>query len=196
MDGHGTVATQMLSELRLRLVGPVESLAVKFGPRLNVILGDNGLGKTFLLDVAWWALTRTWAGLPAEPPVKTTGKPSISFTFDTTSKQTEKTSVYDREDQHWPRDRGRPPNPGLVVYARVDGGFSVWDPAQNYWKTKAGVDDPDRRDIPTLTIARAASRGMPGSRTTPTRTDPRRCGVRSRVSSPKASSTAAATPRS
>lgn len=134
----------MLLELKLRLVGPVQNLAVKFGPRLNVILGDNGLGKTFLLDVAWWALTRTWAGLPAEPPAKTSGKSSISFTFDTSSRQTEKTSFYDRADQHWPRDRGRPPNPGLVVYARVDGGFSVWDPAQNYWKTKAGVDDPDR----------------------------------------------------
>jgi hypothetical protein len=32
-----------------------------------VITGDNGLGKSFLLDVAWWALTRTWAGHPALP---------------------------------------------------------------------------------------------------------------------------------
>lgn len=121
----------MLSELKLRHVGSVQGLTVEFGQRLNVILGDNGLGKTFLLDVAWWALTRTWATIPAEPPLKSGGKPSISFRFDTTSKQTEKTSFYDRENQSWPRDRGRPPNPGLVVYARVDGGFSVWDPAQN-----------------------------------------------------------------
>ena len=26
--------------------------------------GDNGLGKSFLLDTAWWALTGTWAGRP------------------------------------------------------------------------------------------------------------------------------------
>jgi hypothetical protein len=30
--------------------------------------------------------------------------------------------------------------PGLVLYAQVDGGFSCWDPARNYWKG----DDPDR----------------------------------------------------
>lgn len=36
-------------------------------PRLNLITGDNGLGKSFLLDVAWRALTRTWAGLVAQP---------------------------------------------------------------------------------------------------------------------------------
>ena len=134
----------MLSTLTLRDIGPVQDLAIDFGPRLNVIVGDNGLGKTFLLDVAWWALTRTWAGLPAEPPPGGRGEPAISFAFDTSSSQTEKTSVYDREDQRWPREPGRPPNPGLVVYARVDGGFSVWDPAQNYWKTKVGVDDPNR----------------------------------------------------
>ena len=29
-------------------------------PRLNLITGDNGLGKSFLLDVAWYCLTRRW----------------------------------------------------------------------------------------------------------------------------------------
>ncbi len=28
----------------------------------------------------------------------------------------------------------RPPITGLIIYARVDGGFSVWDPARNYWR--------------------------------------------------------------
>ena len=36
--------------------------------------------------------------------------------------------------------KGRPAIPGLVLYAQVDGGFSVWDPARNYW-TK---DSPER----------------------------------------------------
>lgn len=27
---------------------------------MTLITGDNGLGKSFLLDVAWWALTRRW----------------------------------------------------------------------------------------------------------------------------------------
>ena len=28
--------------------------------------------------------------------------------------------------------------PGIVVYIRIDGGFSVWDPARNYWRTDPG----------------------------------------------------------
>lgn len=32
----------------------------------------------------------------------------------------------------------------LVVYAHADGGFSVWDPARNYWQTRAGVDVQNR----------------------------------------------------
>ena len=52
----------MLNQLKLHYVGPSEDLEAEFGSRLNVLLGDNSLGKTFLLDVAWWALTRTWAG--------------------------------------------------------------------------------------------------------------------------------------
>ena len=134
----------MLKGLRLHDVGPAEDLAISFGPRLNIVLGDNSLGKTFLLDVAWWALTRTWAGPIASPMRKPRAKPSISFGFDTKTKTTQETSTYNREIQHWPRNQGRPPNPGLVVYAKVDGGFSVWDPAQNYWKTRSSTDDPDR----------------------------------------------------
>lgn len=134
----------MLKALVLRNVGPAEGLDVSFGSRLNMVLGDNSLGKTFLLDVAWWALTRTWAGPMAAPLRKTDAAPSISFVFDTKTKETRETSTYDRESQSWSRNQGRPPNPGLVVYARVDGGFSVWDPAQNYWRTRTSADDPDR----------------------------------------------------
>jgi hypothetical protein len=36
--------------------------------------------------------------------------------------------------QSWTRPAGRPTIPGLVIYGRVDGSFSVWDPARNYWR--------------------------------------------------------------
>ena len=39
---------------------------------------------------------------------------------------------------------GRPSNPGLVLYAQVDGSFAVWDPARNYWRKKGNVDVQDR----------------------------------------------------
>jgi recombinational DNA repair ATPase RecF len=55
----------MIRELHLKHVGPAPQFDVRFAERLNILTGDNGLGKTFLLDVVWWALTGTWAGAPA-----------------------------------------------------------------------------------------------------------------------------------
>ena len=57
----------MIRHLTLKDVGPARDLKFAFSPRLNVLTGDNGLGKTFVLDVLWWVLTTTWAGEKAFP---------------------------------------------------------------------------------------------------------------------------------
>jgi AAA domain, putative AbiEii toxin, Type IV TA system len=101
------------------------------------------LGKSFLLDVAWWALTRTWVGMPARP-IAGTDQASIRFRFAGKVESTSYTSDFDRGAQAWTGEAGRPANPGLVIYAQVDGGFSVWDPARNYWRKKGDVDVQDR----------------------------------------------------
>ena len=143
----------MLKYLHLQNVGPAPEMALEFGERMNLITGDNGLGKSFLLDVAWWALTRKWprdlnsqltSGYPAKPsnPKKAA---SIDFTLTTKSKQTKSyTSSYSVRDESWTGQAGRPWNPGLVIYAHADGSFSVWDPARNYWKKKGQIDVQDR----------------------------------------------------
>lgn len=51
----------MLEALQFKNVGPADELSIELKPRMNFLAGDNGLGKSFLLDVAWWALTRTCA---------------------------------------------------------------------------------------------------------------------------------------
>ena len=51
----------MLESFHLKNVGPASEMEMHLSERLNIITGDNGLGKSFLLDVAWWALTGTWA---------------------------------------------------------------------------------------------------------------------------------------
>jgi len=136
----------MLERLQLHHVGPAPKLEIDFAPRLNLVTGDNGLGKTFLLDVAWWALTRTWTGYPAAPHRGGDIKPSIGFRYEGKTGSMEHLSSYDFQAQAWPPKQGRPANPGMVLYARVDGSFSVWDPARNYWKSapSLGVDAPDR----------------------------------------------------
>ena len=124
----------MLEWLKLTRVGPAPHLEVEFAERLNILSGDNGLGKTFILDVAWWALSRTWAGHPAWPQRGRGIRPAIAYRVRGKAKSTSQTIPFDFERQDWKHPRGRPANPGLVLYAQVDGGFAVWDPARNYWK--------------------------------------------------------------
>ena len=69
----------MLKSIELRNVGPSRHMAVEFAPRLNLLTGDNGLGKTFILDVAWWALARNWADQEALPDPDNPEQPVISF---------------------------------------------------------------------------------------------------------------------
>ena len=143
----------MLNRLEMENIGPAPSMALDLAPRLNLITGDNGLGKSFLLDVAWWALTRRWprdlnprlsSGYPARPTDVT--KPArLRFTVTTaTGQHRDYESRYSAIDEGWPGRPGRPHNPGLVIHAHAEGGFSVWDPARNYWKKKGNVDVQDR----------------------------------------------------
>jgi hypothetical protein len=147
----------MIHELHLQQVGPAPRFDIEFTDRLNLFTGDNGLGKTFLLDVAWWALTGTWSGSPAWPGKRkiilrrrdsSMVEPTISYHLaGKTGKTKELTTCnFDYSHQVWSRPQARPPIPGMVVYIRVDGSFSVWDPARNYWKTlqTKGVEQPDR----------------------------------------------------
>ncbi|MDX9720605.1 MAG: ATP-binding protein [Myxococcota bacterium] len=129
----------MLESIHLKNVGPAAEMNLDLAPRLNLITGDNGLGKSFLLDVAWWVLTRTWAremiipkpGAKAEICYQYTKKTKPSYAY---------TSTYDPARVRWTVKQSRPAIPGLILYAQVDGGFSVWDPMRNYWTE----DAPDR----------------------------------------------------
>ncbi|MDR3227984.1 MAG: AAA family ATPase, partial [Puniceicoccales bacterium] len=130
----------MVSSLKLHGIGPVPQFSAKFGERLNLVTGDNGLGKTFLLDACWYALTRTWAGgdehafyPPPDAPASDT-PPSIDYSIiGKNGKPSSNQSTYQYREQKWTFKAARPPMPGLVIYARIDGGFSIWDPARNYW---------------------------------------------------------------
>lgn len=123
----------MLKELHLKRVGPAPQFDIEFADRLNIFTGDNGLGKTFLLDVVWYSLTGTWINNPAFPQL-TEETPTISCSF--INQQTGEfhpfQSYFDFQQQKW-RDLTFPPLLGsLVIYVHVDGGFSVFDPARSF----------------------------------------------------------------
>lgn len=142
----------MLDSLQLQNVGPAPEMKLELAPRLNLITGDNGLGKSFLLDVAWWALTRKWpqdlnANLTsgyAARPTDVTQRASIAFEVESKTGRVKYESPYVADEQAWKGKAGRPWNPGLVIYALADGGFAVWDPARNYWKRQGNIDVQER----------------------------------------------------
>jgi hypothetical protein len=125
-----------LAYLELQEVGPAKRLVFEPAERLSLITGDNGLGKTFLLECAWWALTGQWANpnLPAYPrqDIEEESEPQIIFQIAGESGSDEKTTIrYDWESpaiDKWPTPEQRPTIPGLLIYARVDGSFAICDP--------------------------------------------------------------------
>ena len=132
----------ILRALTIQGVGPAKTIKFEPAERLNLITGDNGLGKTFLMECAWWALTGDWADQAAYPRSDSkSSEPKISFQI--TGEQTSKPIVvaYDRSTNTWPSPKKRPTIPGLIVYARVDGSFAVWDPMMNRHLMES---DPDK----------------------------------------------------
>ena len=142
----------MLERLELENVGPAPKMVLDLAPRFNLITGDNGLGKSFLLGVAWWALTRKWprdlnprlmCGYAARPTDG--GRPAwLRFSIKGRVGSKGYASQYSPLEEAWPARPGRPLNPGFVIHAHANGGFSVWDPARNYWKRKGDMDVQDR----------------------------------------------------
>ena len=123
-DSSGT-----LNHLEVYAVGPVHKLIFQPSERLNLVTGDNGLGKTFLLDLSWWALTGDWVDMPATPTeVSPSGPPYIEFAVGGTDSRTVP-AHYEASTGTWLVETERRGLSGLAVYARLDGSFAVWDPA-------------------------------------------------------------------
>jgi hypothetical protein len=133
----------MLRSLSLHHIGPSAEMTFEPGKRLNIITGDNGLGKSFLLDLAWWAVTRTWAGLPIKPLPSSDAIAQVDIDFIAQTKPAQLTVRFDRASQNWQFPRGQPGEPGLVLYARVGGGFAVWDSIRRF-----GDRDEEETGVP------------------------------------------------
>ena len=123
-----------LTSLHLREIGPARKFDINFGNRLTLILGDNGLGKTFLLDAAWWALTGEWAGRPATP-VRDDWREAPVIQFKVRYRENRPRTVsssFDRQGRAWREEdgHGRAPMSALCVYARLDGSIAVSDEAR------------------------------------------------------------------
>ena len=142
----------MLEYLKLENVGPAPRMEIEFAPRVNLITGDNGLGKSFLLDTAWWALTGYWpaeinrrmtSGLVARPRDRGE-RSSIGFRASYADETVKSGVGYSLGEEAW-TPRGWQRIDALIVYAHADGSFSVWDSVRNNWPRSAPPVNPERR---------------------------------------------------
>lgn len=133
----------MLKALNIRNVGPAKEFDLEFGERLSVLTGDNGLGKSLLLDIAWWAYTEEWPNGIAVPreqvvPTYSSASPtstanstaSIKSSFVTNSTKTTLSNLhtfYGVTSQWNGRTRVCDQNT-IKIYAKLDGGVSISDP--------------------------------------------------------------------
>lgn len=137
-----------LEQLTLNEVRPAKHISLYFSPRLNIITGDNGLGKTFLLDCAWWALSGTWADpdQPAYPRLGAT-QPAIEFRMADRLAYPQRV-LFNKSTQNWPRPSKKPHVlPGIVMYARINGSYLIWDPSKHAWPGKESqTREPERAE--------------------------------------------------
>ena len=140
----------MLRSLHMKDVGPASLFELELGERLNVLTGDNGLGKSFVLDVAWWALTGTWSSRPMLPREGQEQTAELFGELGGTGGEIHLfRSPFSRIRQDWepPLDAETYPfrlhetKPAMslwleaqvpVLHVRTDGNVSVWDPARNH----------------------------------------------------------------
>lgn len=119
-----------ITSLHLVGTGPAREMKMEFGQRLSIITGDNGLGKSFLLDFTWWAATGLWAdreALPQQPNVRAV--PKVVYTLSTTAGRLSTfPATFDQKSLGWNRPRGSMTIEALAVFSRADGSFAVADP--------------------------------------------------------------------
>lgn len=142
----------MLEYLHLKNVGPAPEMELELAPRLNLLTGDNGLGKTFLLDIAWWAITQNW---PADVnPSVSSGRmalpnpgqeATIEFRISASAPSKKSKATFNRREQAW--EASRLLDSGvrrLLLYAQVDGGFALWDSIRNGRGREGEIERPKR----------------------------------------------------
>ena len=117
-----------VKEVRFREVGPAARLVYRPNERLNLITGDNSLGKTFLLDSVWWAITGHWLEYPAAPRRNAKRSlPSIQVTYGASGRNPRRIGRYNWRKQAWEVSQRPLGMVALSIYARYDGSFVVWD---------------------------------------------------------------------
>ncbi|EKF42307.1 hypothetical protein NA8A_12180 [Nitratireductor indicus C115] len=132
-----------IKSLRLRNAGPAREMELDFGQRLSVITGDNGLGKSFLLDFAWWAATGSWADREALPQLDNpTVVSEVDYSLSGSSgRMVSFKAKYDRKSFTWVRPKEAATVEAIAIFSRADGSFAFADPVRSRFNRKSSISN-------------------------------------------------------
>lgn len=121
----------VISWMRMENAAPAQIMEMRFGEELSVVTGDNGLGKSFLLESAWWAATGTWADQPILPSLQASDRNVPALKYRVAGGRASSRDViahYDFQTASWLRPKNAPLVEALGLFSRADGSFAVFDP--------------------------------------------------------------------
>lgn len=139
----------MLRSLKLVGVGPAPEMEMQFASRLNVLTGDNGLGKSLFLEAIWYVLTGFWAAMPAWPR-RDANQARIDFETNfenATGTGHINTRAFERSKEKWSDYDGYQWGNFIALYARMDGSIAVYEPAR---RDHIAFTEPTRREDETI----------------------------------------------
>jgi AAA domain, putative AbiEii toxin, Type IV TA system len=120
----------MLELLHLKHVGPAPEMEMHLAPRLNLITGDNGLGKTFLMEIAWWALTKGWSSIPVSPQKNKNNDAHIRYFGHMGELSIDEKCEF--KDNKWVRIHNLAYIcPSIILYFKMNSSFVIWDVDRN-----------------------------------------------------------------
>ena len=114
----------MLRKIVIENLGAFTQLSTEFAPHLNIVCGENGVGKSLLLDSVWFALAHKWSVGLVVPAADSKIK-CVAYTSHEGS--TEYSAMFDRFEQEWVWSSSNFGNAGLVLYFMADGGLCFFD---------------------------------------------------------------------
>ena len=123
----------MLSRIEIENIGPADELGISPGPGTTLLTGENGRGRTLILDAAWRALTGVWpsetnhslgTGYRSVPMQHAKGAQINAVLTDQQGKEETFRAHYPAGKAEWrgPQHRGR----RSLVYAHGNDAISAW----------------------------------------------------------------------
>ena len=142
-----------IANFAVRGFSPAPEMNLALGERLNILTGDNSLGKTLLLDSLFWSLSGDWVDQPVYPDRNATFTPEINLSASNGTLHT-KQYRFNIQQYEWDWHKTETEDEqSLTLYARSDGSFALQDPFRRYSNALPGLRNLQGETLIFKTVA-------------------------------------------